>query len=83
MGRVLLLLALLAVVLASTAGAGADHTAYSCAPGPDVSFRAADGTRLVGHTFGTGPKAVILGHQSQSNLCDWLPYARRLALRSH
>jgi alpha-beta hydrolase superfamily lysophospholipase len=79
MRRVLLPLALLAAVLASTAGAGADRTAYSCAPGADVSFRAADGTKLVGHVFGKGPKAVVLGHQSQSNLCDWATYARRLA----
>ena len=44
-----------------------------------MSFRAADGTNLIGHLFGTGRKAVILGHQSQSNLCDWVTYARRLA----
>ena len=79
MRRVLLPLALLAAVLASTASGGADRTAYSCAPGPDVSFRAVDGTKLVGHVFGAGRKAVILGHQSQSNLCDWVTYARRLA----
>lgn len=79
MRRVLLPVALLAALLASTASAGADRTAYSCAPGPDVSFRAADGTKLVGHVFGTGPKAIVLGHQSQSNLCDWVTYARRLA----
>jgi alpha-beta hydrolase superfamily lysophospholipase len=72
-------LALLAAVLASTAGAGADRTVYSCAPGADVSFRAADGTKLVGHVFGTGRTAVVLGHQSQSTLCDWAAYARRLA----
>ena len=79
MSRLLSALALLTLVVAATAGAVADRAAYSCAPGPDVSFRAADGTKLVGHVFGTGPKAVILGHQSQSNLCDWATYARRLA----
>jgi alpha-beta hydrolase superfamily lysophospholipase len=79
MRHALLLLALSAAVLASTASAGAERTGYSCAPGPDVSFRAADGTKLVGHVFGTGRRAVILGHQSQSNLCDWVTYARRLA----
>jgi alpha-beta hydrolase superfamily lysophospholipase len=79
MRHALLLLALAAVVIASTASAGAERAGYSCAPGPDVSFRAADGTKLVGHVFGTGRKAVILGHQSQSNLCDWVTYARRLA----
>jgi alpha-beta hydrolase superfamily lysophospholipase len=79
MRHALLLLALAAVVIASTASAGAERAGYSCAPGPDVSFRAADGTKLIGHLFGTGRKAVILGHQSQSNLCDWVTYARRLA----
>ena len=79
MRRVLLTLALLATVIAATAGAGVDRTGYSCAAGPDLSFRAADGTKLVGHVFGTGRKAVVLGHQSQSNLCDWVSYARRLA----
>ena len=70
---------LLAGVVASTANAGADRADYSCAPGQDVSFLAADGTKLVGHFFGNGPTAVILGHQSNGSLCDWLSYARRLA----
>jgi alpha-beta hydrolase superfamily lysophospholipase len=74
-----LLLALLAGVVASTANAGADRADYSCVAGPDVSFRAADGTKLVGHVLGNGPTAVILGHQSNGSLCDWLAYARRLA----
>ena len=33
----------------------------------------------MGHRFGKGTTAVILGHQSQGDLCEWLPYARRLA----
>ena len=44
-----------------------------------MSFRASDGTKLIGHVFGSGPKAVVLGHQSQGDLCEWLSYARRLA----
>ena len=44
-----------------------------------MRFQAADGTRLVGHRFGQGTTAVILGHQSDGDLCEWLPYARRLA----
>ncbi|HUQ21381.1 MAG TPA: alpha/beta fold hydrolase [Gaiellaceae bacterium] len=79
MSRLLFALGVLALVVTATAGAGADRTAYSCAPGADVSFRATDGTRLVGHVFGKGPKAVVLGHQSQSDLCDWATYGRRLA----
>lgn len=79
MKRTLLLLVLAAVALASTASAGGDRAGYSCVAGPDVSFRAADGTRLVGHLFGNGRAAVILGHQSNGSLCEWLAYARRLA----
>ena len=74
-----LLLALLAGSVASTATAGADRVGYSCAEGADVSFRAADGTKLIGHLFGSGRTVVILGHQSQGSLCEWVPYARRLA----
>jgi alpha-beta hydrolase superfamily lysophospholipase len=50
-----------------------------CAPGPDLHFRAADGTRLVGHRFGHGPTAVVLAHQYDGDVCEWAPYARRLA----
>jgi alpha-beta hydrolase superfamily lysophospholipase len=70
---------LLACGLASTADARPERAGYVCASGPDLSFRAADGTKLVGHVFGSGRNAVILGHQSNGNLCDWLAYARRLA----
>jgi alpha-beta hydrolase superfamily lysophospholipase len=78
--RTLLLLALVgAAALASAAEAGPDRAGSSCVNGPDVSFSAADGTKLVGHVFGTGRKAVILGHQSNGSLCEWLAYARRLA----
>jgi alpha-beta hydrolase superfamily lysophospholipase len=79
MRRGLLLLALLAAVAASTATAGSDRVGYSCAAGADVNFRAADGTKLIGHLFGSGRTVVILGHQSQGSLCEWVPYARRLA----
>jgi pimeloyl-ACP methyl ester carboxylesterase len=83
MKRALLTVAALGAVLAASAGAGSDRTAYSCAAGPDVSFRAADGTKLVGHRFGSGSTAVVLGHQSQGTLCEWAPYARRLAARGY
>ena len=79
MRQIALLLLALACVCASTAGAGADGSAYTCVSGPDVSLRAADGTKLVGHVFGSGRKAVVLGHQSNGTLCDWLAYARRLS----
>src|SRR5688572_21902970 len=80
MRRVLMLLALVAAcVPAAGAGAQPERAGYTCVSGPDVTFQAADGTKLIGHVFGTGPKAVVLGHQSQGTLCEWLPYARRLA----
>src|SRR5215207_4757659 len=79
MRRLSLLLGLLAALLASTASGGAHRSAHACIAGPDVSFRAADGTKLVGHLFGSGRTAVILGHQSNGSLCEWLAYARRLA----
>jgi alpha-beta hydrolase superfamily lysophospholipase len=45
----------------------------------DLRFRAADGTRLVGHRFGSGTTAVVLVHQRRGSLCQWVPYAKRLA----
>jgi pimeloyl-ACP methyl ester carboxylesterase len=48
------------------------------APG-ELRFRAADGTRLVGHRFGHGRTFVVLAHESRGSLCDWAPYGRRLA----
>jgi pimeloyl-ACP methyl ester carboxylesterase len=51
--------------------------------GGELWFYAADGTKLVGHRFGKGTTAVILTHQSEGDLCDWLPYAKRLAARGY
>lgn len=78
MRRAFLLVALLAVA-ASTAGAATQRVEHSCVRGGELWFKAADGTKLVGHRFGKGTTAVILGHQSNGDLCEWLPYARRLA----
>ena len=82
MRRALLLLVLLAATT-STAGAGTERSQHECVSVGEVRFRAADGTRLVGHRFGNGTTAVILGHQSNGDLCEWLPYARRLAARGY
>lgn len=63
-----------------TAGSASGTAAYpGCAPGPDLRFRAADGTRLVGHRFGRGTTAVVLAHQNRADVCQWVPYAKRLA----
>jgi pimeloyl-ACP methyl ester carboxylesterase len=82
MRRLLLLAAILAVA-ASTAGAAPQRPAHDCVRGGELFFDAADGTRLVGHRFGKGTTAVILTHQSEGDLCDWLPYAKRLAARGY
>jgi pimeloyl-ACP methyl ester carboxylesterase len=79
----LLLLAALAVLAVPTAGAAPERAQHECVRGGELFFDAADGTKLVGHRFGKGTTAVILTHQSEGSLCDWLPYARRLAARGY
>jgi pimeloyl-ACP methyl ester carboxylesterase len=64
---------------ALTVGAAAAPSYPGCAPGADLHFRAADGTRLVGHRFGHGTTAVVLVHEYGGDVCQWTPYARRLA----
>jgi pimeloyl-ACP methyl ester carboxylesterase len=75
-------LALLLVVVVCAASSGAlaagQRDSY-CAGRGDIHFRAADGTRLIGHVFGRGTTAVVLAHQSQGSLCQWVFYGRRLA----
>jgi pimeloyl-ACP methyl ester carboxylesterase len=82
MRRVLLLVVMLAVA-ASSAGAAPQRAEHSCVRGGELWFYAADGTKLVGHRFGKGTTAVILAHQSEGDLCDWVPYARRLASKGY
>jgi pimeloyl-ACP methyl ester carboxylesterase len=48
-----------------------------------LRFTASDRVRLIGVVFGRGPRAVILAHQGDSNLCIWVPYARALAARGY
>ena len=78
MRRIVVLAALVAAA-ASTAGAAPQRTEHDCVRGGELWFYAADGTKLVGHRFGKGTTAVILTHQSEGDLCDWVPYAKRLA----
>ena len=82
MTRLLLAAALLALA-ASTAGAAPRSAAHDSVRGGELWFHAADGTKLVGHRFGTGTTAVIFAHQSEGSLCDWLPYAKRLASKGY
>jgi len=73
------------LVVAVAAAGGIARTSWDgcTARSGDVRFRAADGTRLVGHLFGRGPKAIVLAHQSRGDLCQWLWFARREARRGY
>ena len=76
--------ALAAGSLAGGVGAGTSGRAHYCVAGTgSLTFRAADRVRLVGHRWGglrPGRRtAVVLAHQSRGDLCEWQPYARRLA----
>ena len=80
-----LLAAPVAVAAALSTGAGARPAApaHFCVSAAEIQFRTPDGVRLVGHRWG-GPTArgkttVVLAHQSRGDLCEWQPYARRLA----
>jgi pimeloyl-ACP methyl ester carboxylesterase len=74
-----LVVAIGALLALLSLGGGGAATAYApCTPGPDLHFKAADGTRLVGHRFGTGKTVVVLAHQYGDDLCEWAPYAKRL-----
>jgi dienelactone hydrolase len=78
----LLACAAVALVAAAANVAAADPAASwdGCTPkAGDVRFRAADGTKLVGHRFGSGRTAVVLVHQRRGTMCQWAPYAKRLA----
>ena len=74
------LAARLIVALTLVPFAAAGSAADGCTPaGGDLHLRAADGTRLLAHRFGSGKTAVVLAHQSDGTLCQWVPYAKRLA----
>ena len=83
MRRVLLLAATVALAASSAGVAATQRSEHSCVRGGELWFYAADGTKLVGHRFGKGTTAVILAHQSEGSLCDWVPYARRLASQGY
>ncbi len=83
MGRLLSLLVLVAVVLAAGASARSERASHACVRAGEVRFTAADGTKLVGHRFGTGATAVILVHQGNGSICEWVSYARRLAAQGY
>jgi pimeloyl-ACP methyl ester carboxylesterase len=53
-----------------------DSCAHEDATTKIVHFSGAD---LAGVVIGDGATGVVLAHQLHSNLCSWLPFARRLA----
>jgi alpha-beta hydrolase superfamily lysophospholipase len=74
-----------ALAVALCAQAASSSPAHPCVQKDELWFRAADGTKLVGHRFGgkrPGKRtAVVLAHMSEGDLCSWAPYARRLAAK--
>jgi alpha-beta hydrolase superfamily lysophospholipase len=78
-----LLLAVGAALVAGLVHFATPASAHSCVKSNELWFRAADGTKLVGHRFGgktPGAKTVVvLAHMSEGDLCSWVPFARRLA----
>jgi alpha-beta hydrolase superfamily lysophospholipase len=85
MRTVLLLLVVAMAIAAPAALADGQRASHDCVRGGELWFTTADGVRLVGHRFGglrPGARpAVVLAHQSNGSLCEWLPEARRLAAR--
>jgi alpha-beta hydrolase superfamily lysophospholipase len=80
---VLVAIAVVGVGALQSAGARTESAAASCAGKGDVTFRASDRTRLVGHRFGRGRTAVVLAHEARADFCQWVAYARRLAARGY
>jgi pimeloyl-ACP methyl ester carboxylesterase len=84
-----------ALVLAGCGGASVHARSAAPAPPPALAkrcgsfhshartfwFTAADGTRLDGAELGSGPRGVILLHESPADLCGWAPYGASLARR--
>src|SRR4030095_5917412 len=44
-----------------------------------VWFRASDGALLDGAEVGDGEVGVVLAHESETDLCRWLPFAKTLS----
>jgi predicted alpha/beta-hydrolase family hydrolase len=51
--------------------------------GTPVHFDSVDGARLGGLMLGTGAVGIVLVHQIDATLCQWLPYGKRLAERGY
>lgn len=55
------------------------------ASGTEVRLTASDGVQIAGVVWGTGARAVVLGHMGgrSNNVCDWAVFARTLASRGY
>ena len=90
---------LIAVLLVAGCGGGGSRQSVPKQPPPALAqrcgqdaqavdakrvwFRAGDGTLLDGAEVGDGDVGVVLAHESQSDLCPWLPYAKTLAEKGY
>jgi len=64
----------------STEPQAASYCSQLIGPGKTVSFKAEqDGTVLRGVEFGTSGTGVVLAHQNRGSVCEWLPFATKLA----
>ena len=85
MRTALALVLALAAIAAPAAVARGERSSHDCVRGNELWFRTADRVELVAHRFGglrPGSRpVVVLAHQSNGSLCEWLPTARWLAGR--
>ena len=64
---------------ATTAAAITNPCLHASEAARAFRFSTSDGATLVGVVLGSGPRGLVLGHQLGSDLCEWLPQARRFA----
>jgi pimeloyl-ACP methyl ester carboxylesterase len=80
MARLVVAAAIAAGIAAGAASARPGVT--NCAERSDhakiVRFKTSDRVRLAGLAIGQGRKGVVLAHQTDNDLCAWLPFARVL-----
>jgi pimeloyl-ACP methyl ester carboxylesterase len=71
----------------SAAASGAPRAGSGCpdlaAQGRPVAFSTPAGTRLAGIELGGGTTGIVLAHQNQSSLCEWILHGKRLAERGY
>jgi pimeloyl-ACP methyl ester carboxylesterase len=48
-----------------------------------VRFPSGNGAAIAGVVFGSGRVGLVLAHQVNGDMCEWVPYARQLAARGY